>query len=108
MQTTYTSVLARRVWIDSDFHTAPYEAGWASEAVLFTQVEGEHPDLTITTEISPDGINWLRRGVAQTLSASETIAANELTVFGNWLRLSITGATGEQKARILVHASLKS
>jgi hypothetical protein len=96
------------VWIASDFHTAPYEAGWAREAVLFTQVEGEHPDLTLTTEISPDGINWIRKGVATTLGAAETIAANELTVYGNWLRLSITGATAEQRARILVHVSLKS
>lgn len=108
MQTTYTSVLARRVWIDSDYRTAPYEAGWAREAVLFTQVEGDHPELTITTEISPDGINWLKKGVAQTLLADEPIAANELTVFGNWLRLSITGATAEQRARVLVHVSLKS
>lgn len=108
MQTTYTSVLARRVWIASDFHTPPYEAGWAREAVLFTQTEGEHPDLTLTTEISPDGINWLPRGDAKILSASESIADNELTVFGNWLRLSISGATEEQKARVLVHVSLKS
>lgn len=108
MQTTHTSVLARRVRIASDFHTAPYEAGWAREAVLFTQVEGEHPDLTLTTEISPDGINWLPRGEPRILTAAESMADNELTVFGNWLRLSISGATEGQGARVLVHVSLKS
>lgn len=108
MQTTYTSVLARRVWIESDFHTGPYEAGWAREAVMFTQVEGEHPELTLTTEISPDGINWLPRGEVQILSASDTIAANTLTTFGNWIRLSISGASEDQRARVLVHLSLKS
>ena len=36
MLTTNTSVLARRIWIDSEHTTLPYEAGWASEAVFFT------------------------------------------------------------------------
>jgi hypothetical protein len=107
MQTTHTSVLARRVWIESDFHTQPYEAGWAREAVVFTQVEGEHPDLTITTEISPDGITWLPKGEPQVIAASERIAATALTVFGTWIRVSITGATERQRARVLVHLSLK-
>lgn len=108
MQTTHTSVLARRVWIDSEFHTDPYEAGWAREAVVFTQVEGKHPELRLATEISPDGINWLPRGEPQTLSDSETIAANTVTVFGNWIRLTILGASADQQARVLVHLSLKS
>ncbi|GAA2385455.1 hypothetical protein [Dactylosporangium salmoneum] len=107
MQTTYTAVLARRVRISGDFSTLPYEAGWANEAVFFTQVEGEHPELSISTEISPDGINWLRRGQVEKLGESEHIAANALTVFGNWMRLVITGATPEHTARVLVHVSLK-
>ena len=61
MQKTYTSVLARRVRIDGDFATLPYEAGWATEAVFFVQTEGEHPKLEIGVEVSPDGINWIRR-----------------------------------------------
>ena len=54
MQKTYTSVLARRVRIDGEFATLPYEAGWASEAVFFIQTEGEHPEL--------EGMLVLRRG----------------------------------------------
>jgi len=107
VHTTYTSVLARRVRIGSDFATLPYEAGWATEAVFFTQVEGAHPELEISTEISPDGINWVRRGTPQTLAADESIADNSLTVFGNWVRLRITGATEHTPARVLVHLNLK-
>lgn len=107
VQTTYTSVLTRRVWISDSYATLPYEAGWATEAVFFTQVEGDHPPLTLTTEISPDGIAWVPHGVQQTLRESETIAANTLTIFGNWLRLAITGAAEERPARILVHVCLK-
>lgn len=107
MQTTNTSVLARRVWIDSDFTTLPHEAGWAREAVLFTQVEGDHPELTLSTEISPDGIHWIRRGEPSTLATVDSIAENSLTVFGNWIRLRIQGATAQSRARVLVHVNLK-
>ncbi|MGO1972855.1 MAG: DUF6385 domain-containing protein [Propionibacteriaceae bacterium] len=107
MQTTNTSVLARRVWIDSDHATLPHEAGWASEAVFFTQVEGEHPELTVSTQISPDGIHWIPRGEARTLGTAEFITENTLTVFGNWVRVRIHGATKDRPARILVHLCLK-
>lgn len=105
--TTNTSVLARRIWIDSEHTTLPYEAGWASEAVFFTQVEGPHPELTVTTEISPDGIIWVRHGRVGTLAEHETLVSNSVSVFGNWLRLRIEGASAERPARILVHLNLK-
>lgn len=107
MLNSHTSVLARRVRIDADFTTLPYEAGWASEAIFFTQVAGEHPELTITTEISPDGINWIQRGEPQVLSEASALSASTLTVFGNWIRLVIRGATPERPARVLVHLSVK-
>ncbi|UPK76231.1 DUF6385 domain-containing protein [Nocardioidaceae bacterium SCSIO 66511] len=107
MHTTYTSVLARRIRIDSDYATLPYEAGWASEAVFFTQVEGDHPVLEVSTEVSPDGVNWVRRGDPQTLTADESIVESTLTVFGNWVRLRITGAHEHTPARVLVHLNLK-
>lgn len=107
MHTTYTSVLARRVRIDSDFATLPYEAGWATEAVFFTQVEGDHPELEISTDISPDGINWVQRGNPQTLASDESITDNSLTVFGNWVRLRISGASEHAPARVLVHLNVK-
>lgn len=107
MLNSHTSVLARRIRIDADFATLPYEAGWASEAIFFTQVEGAHPELRITTEISPDGIHWIERGDAQVLSATGSLAANGLTVFGNWIRLMVRGATPEHPARILIHVTLK-
>lgn len=107
MQTTNTSVLARRTWITSEHTTLPYEAGWATEAVFFTQVEGPHPELTVTTEVSPDGITWLARGEPSTLAEDQLMAENSLTVFGNWLRLKIHGASEDRAARILVHLNLK-
>lgn len=107
MLNTNTSVLARRARITDDFTTLPYEAGWAFEAVFFTQTEGDHPTLTLRTEISPDGVNWISLGEAVALEAGRAMAVNRLTVFGNWLRLRICGATAEHPARILVHLNLK-
>ncbi len=107
MQSTYTSVLARRVRISDTLATLPYEAGWATEAVFFVQTEGEHPDLEISAEVSPDGIAWVRRGEPALLAAGAAIAELPLTCFGNWLRLTVAGATPERPARVLVHVSLK-
>ncbi|WP_426184896.1 DUF6385 domain-containing protein [Microbacterium sp. TWP3-1-2b2] len=107
MQQTNTSVIARRVVIDGDYATQSYEAGWASEAVIFVQTEGPHPDLELATEISPDGIHWIRRGEAVTLKAASAIAELSLATFGNWLRVTVKGATPQQPARILVHVNGK-
>jgi hypothetical protein len=107
MQQNNTSVLARRVVVDGDFATTPYEAGWAREAVVFVQVQGDHPDLVVATEISPDGINWIRRGAAVTLSSDAGIAELSLSEFGNWLRVTVTGASRESPARILIHVNGK-
>ncbi|SDL65748.1 hypothetical protein [Tessaracoccus oleiagri] len=107
MLTTNTSVLTRRVRIDDDYVTLPYEAGWASEAVFFVQVEGAHPDLRLTAEVSPDGINWLPRGASVVMAESVAMAEVPMMNFGNWLRLTIIGATAAAGARVLVHLNLK-
>lgn len=107
MQTTYTSVLARRVRIDGEVTTLPYEAGWASEAVFFIQAEGEHPELEIAAEVSPDGITWIRRGTPIKLPATATIAELPVTTFGNWLRVVVSGASADAGARVLIHLNLK-
>jgi hypothetical protein len=106
MQTTNTSVLARRVRISGEYSTLAHEAGWAIEGVFFIQTEGDHPDLAIHAEVSPDGINWRRRAETK-LSSGESLTDLSIERFGNWLRLRITGATPETPARVLVHLNLK-
>jgi len=104
---TTTSVLARRLRISSDYTTPPYEAGWATEAIFFLQVEGPHPELSITAEVSPDGIAWVRLGAEGRLLATESLVALPLAAFGNWIRLRVAGASTDDPARILVHVNLK-
>lgn len=93
--------------ITSDFATLPHEAGWANEAVFFIQTEGDHPELSIVSEISPDGINWATFASGSRLPEAESIVALPLTTFGNWLRIAISGASESRPARVLVHLVLK-
>lgn len=106
MHNTNTSVIARRVTITDEFATLPYEAGWATEAVVFVQAEGAHPELTVTIEVSPDGIAWVPR-TQGTLASDQPLMDLPIDRFGNWLRVVITGATEEQPARVLVHLNTK-
>lgn len=107
MQNINTSVLARRVRIDDTYTTHPYEAGWAREGVIFIQTEGEHPELAVTVEVSPDGLAWIARPGGTTLAAGASIAEVPVANFGNWLRVRVGGASADAGARILIHAALK-
>lgn len=107
MRTFATSVIERRLEITAAHTTHPYEAGWAEEAVFFVQIEGDHPELTVQAQISPDGLNWADRGRPHVVAADEQILAVELANFGGWLRLGFTGATAERPATVLVHLALK-
>lgn len=107
MLTFATSVIERRLQISAPHTTHPYEAGWAGEAVFFVQVEGDHPELLVQAQISPDGLAWVDRGAPRVIPAGDTIAAVELENFGGWLRLAFTGATPERPATVLVHLALK-
>lgn len=107
MHNVNTSVLARRVHISDEFATLPYEAGWASEGLIFVQTEGEHPELAVSVDVSPDGITWIERVGDVALSPGATIAEVPISNFGNWLRVRIRGARAEAPARVLVHAAMK-
>lgn len=102
-----TSVIERRLTISADHSTHPYEAGWAGEAVFFVQVEGDHPELSVQAQISPDGLHWVDRGAPSVMATDREIAAIDLANFGGWLRLAFTGATPDQPATVLVHLALK-
>lgn len=107
MLTFATSVIERRLAISAAHTTHPYEAGWAGEAVFFVQFEGDHPELAVQAQISPDGLHWVDRGEPEVIAPVNEIAAIDLTNFGGWLRLVVTGATPERPATVLVHLALK-
>jgi hypothetical protein len=107
MLTSNTSVIDRRITIAGDHQTFPYETGWALEGVWFVQVEGDHPELILQPQASPDGINWVDHGEPTTLEADQVIGHVPVSHFGSWLRLAISGSTRARPATILTHLALK-
>lgn len=107
MQNVHTAVIARRVPISGPFQTLPFEAGWALESIVFVQVEGSHPDLSIRVEVSPDGLIWLQRGDAVLLAANSPMIEIPLVNFGNWIRVNVDGASEQTGAKLLIHMVMK-
>lgn len=107
MLNSNTSVIDRRVTIDADHHTFPYEVGWALEATWFLQLDGAHPELRLQPQISPDGLSWVDHGPEVAHPQDAPMSAVPVAGFGGWLRLAVRGATAEQPATILTHLVLK-
>lgn len=77
----------------------PYEAGWASEALAFVCVHrmvGEDARLSVTLEISPDGMRWVPHSPPFELTPAGNYRF-QLAAFGNWLRATLC-STGEALA----------
>lgn len=109
MQTSSTSVIERRVLFSATLNTHPFEVGWAREAVYFIQLKGnEATDVSVETQVSPDGIHWLGFGSPVLHRSGEPMSMmSHVGGFGSWLRIVLTprGACPEMEA--LVHLTLK-
>lgn len=87
LRESYSAVVARAETITDGYTTEPYEAGWASEAVVFAQtVEGGFATV-LHVQISADGMNWLDEGSRLDIAADTPAAFARVRHFGNWLRL---------------------
>ena len=107
MLNSIATTVERRTVITGPFGTHPYEAAWASEALFFVRVEGEHPELLIQPQVSPDGIDWIDRGAPVVMRADQDLVDVELVRFGTWVRLHLSGASADAPAEILVRLELK-
>ncbi len=85
----YTAVVERNVTWAGAFATEPYEAGWASEALIFIRIlKGDIAQQNAAVQISPDGIHWLDAGTQIPLpEQTDGLTSVRVTHFGNWLRL---------------------
>jgi hypothetical protein len=106
--TSAISVVERRTEYRATGATAPYEAGWASEAIFFIQAAQGHPALRCTAELSPDGIHWVSSGDEPViLEPHAEVGALRLSQFGTWIRIRIEGPSESAPVRLLVHLALK-
>ena len=86
-----TAVVARNETWTGVSATEPYEAGWATEAVIFVRAlkpaRGAMPQAFV--EISPDGMRWVAEGTTFPLpSAPDAVTFARVAHFGNWLRIA--------------------
>lgn len=103
------SHLEIKKWFAAPFHTHPYEAGWASEAIFFVMIEHSRgdaaPSLKANVELSHDGVHWVSDGSdAVTLEGRGLHCIKVQPNFGNWLRLHVVPAEGaELMLNIQIH-----
>lgn len=108
VRSSYTAVLERGEPLQGDFATEPYEAGWASEALVFLRILEAPPgaSLKARVQVSPDGLHWVDEGtIVPALEVGLTFV--RVREFGNWLRIAGTTAPSEDQVRALIYLSLK-
>ena len=104
LRRSLTAVLEKNSTFESDFETEPYEAAWASEARWFVRLLEMEGRLSITPEISPDGLEWCAEGSPALEIGAKGLYSFALRDFGHWLRLN---AQLQGKARVQILLALK-
>jgi uncharacterized iron-regulated membrane protein len=90
MRESTTAILARNVTWTGTAATEPYEAGWASEAIVFVRAlkPPAGPPGTARVEISADGMHWAAEGTTLPLPTTlDQVTFARVRHFGNWLRV---------------------
>ena len=91
LRENHTAVIARNEAWTGVSATEPYEASWASEAIIFVRalaIDGPPGRVPVRVQISADGMRWIDEGTVFELpeSTAEDRCAR-LARFGNWLRI---------------------
>ncbi len=89
MLQSQTAVLERNTVLSGTFATEPFEVAWAREARWYFQAleRTGNPEVSITTQISPDGITWLDLDDASFRIGDEPVTSWPVREFGHWLRI---------------------
>jgi hypothetical protein len=88
---SHTYVLELNGEWSGSFESEPYEAGWASEAVIFVRTlraENLPDDARARVQISPDGVHWCDEGSTIRLAPAPGMTFCRVAHFGGWLRLA--------------------
>ena len=111
-----TAVIARNERWTGTAATEPYEAGWATEAVIFVralaiergrEAAADVLPPTARVQISADGMRWIDEGTTMPMPQStEQDTSARVAHFGNWLRV-VTELPAEVAMKVLVTVHLK-
>jgi hypothetical protein len=112
----HTAVIARNERWTGVAATEPYEAGWATEAVVFVRalaiergrdVAADVLPPTARVQISADGMRWIDEGTTFPMPQStEQDTCARVAHFGNWLRVE-TELPADMTMKVLVTVHLK-
>jgi len=110
MLQSQTAVLERNTVLSGDFATEPFEVAWAREARWYFQTleRTGSPEVSITTQISPDGITWLDLGNAVVHMGGEPVTSWAVREFGHWLRIRGTVEGEDASVKVRIYLALKS
>lgn len=105
-----TAVLERNTTFRGPFETEPYEAAWAGEARWFVQVlerSEEGAGLTLTTQVSPEGLTWCDHGPAHGTDGQE-LTTWSVREFGQWLRVRGEVSPPGAEVKVRIYLAVKS
>ena len=107
VKNSFTAVIEKNSTFTGPFDTEPYEAAWAREARWFIRVMELEGALSVTPQISPDGLFWCNEGREPLVMREPGMYSFPLREFGGWLRLhgEVTGELA--KAKVLIYLALK-
>lgn len=110
MLDSQTAVLEKNTVLSGTFATEPFEVAWAREARWYFQVleSTGAPAVELSTQISPDGLNWIDLDGEPIRVAAEGITSWSVREFGHWLR--VRGSTGAEgtSVKVRIYLALKS
>jgi hypothetical protein len=107
LNNSFTAVIEKNSTFTGPFDTEPYEAAWAHEARWFIRVMDLQGTLSLTPQISPDGLFWCDEGRDPLVIREPGTYSFALREFGGWLRLH-GDVRGEQaKTKVLIYLVLK-
>ena len=104
---SYTAVIEKNSTFTGPFDTEPYEAAWAREARWFIRAITLEGSLTLTPQISPDGLFWCDEGREPLVIRDPGPYSFALRDFGGWLRLHGTLSGGTPKTKVMIYLVLK-
>ncbi len=92
-----TAVIVRGERLADGFTSEPYEAGWATEAIVYLVGMDGGKGGSVAVEISPDGMLWVDEGTKIEMPGDRQVAFGKITHFGNWLRIRAMVPAGTER-----------
>lgn len=92
-----TAVIVRGERLADGFASEPYEAGWASEAIVYLLGMDAAKGGTVSVQISPDGMAWADEGTRIEMPGNGQVAFGRVAHFGNWLRIKAQVPAGVER-----------